>query len=410
MSTSSRREHLPRRDVARDELTPELAERSGAKVRSHVFHHFDVHVRVVNAQHAQPENLVHVQQMPQIRACESLAGEAFAAFLNRTPVALVEAGLDADRALAREGGSVARHAGRQHTVKHVDAARHQLDELRRRAEAHRITRLAGGQERRRRFHRHHHLRLRFAHADAADRVAIELHLDDRLRAFLAQLHVAAALHDAEHQLARRARLLATFRRPTNRPLHRSTNLARRRGVRRAIIEDHRNVRAEDTLNLHRFLRAEEEQRAIKVRTKLNAMRLDLPDLREAEHLEAAAVGEDGLLPVDEIMKPARFGNDFEPRPDVEVIGVPENDLGVHLVELTGIERLHAALGSHRHEHGRLDDAMRRGQTPQACGGTCVSRQQFKHEQRIEPRSHRAGKAKLSFCRTAFLLATRRRQS
>ena len=40
-------------------------------------------MRVVDAHHAQAEDFVHVQQMPEIRAGEMFAGETVAAFLNR---------------------------------------------------------------------------------------------------------------------------------------------------------------------------------------------------------------------------------------------------------------------------------------------------------------------------------------
>ena len=107
----------------------------------------------------------------------------------------------------------------------------------------------------------------------------------------------AALHDAEDHLAL-ARAAVRGIRAAQRMV-RSTaarSFARRARVRRAIVEHHRDVRAEHALDFHRFLRPEKQQRAVQVRAELDAVRLDLANLRQAEDLEAAAVGQDRPRP------------------------------------------------------------------------------------------------------------------
>jgi hypothetical protein len=59
-----------------DEFLPELGEVSGLQMAANVFHEFHEHVRVVDAQHAQAKNFLHVEQMPQIRPGVVLAGVA----------------------------------------------------------------------------------------------------------------------------------------------------------------------------------------------------------------------------------------------------------------------------------------------------------------------------------------------
>ena len=79
---------------------------------------------------------------------------------------------------------------------------------------------------------------------------------------------------------------------------------------------------------------------------------------EAEDLEAAGVGEDGPAPVHEAVQPAMRAQDFVARPQHEMKGVAEHDLGAEALELLGRHRLDGAVGAHRHEGRRLDGAMR----------------------------------------------------
>ena len=76
-------------------------------------------------------------------------------------------------------------------------------------------------------------------------------------------------------------------------------------MRRAIVKYHRDVGAQNSLNCHGFLRSQEKEGAVQVRAKLNSMLLDFADRRQAEHLEAAAVGQDGRGPINEPMQAAR---------------------------------------------------------------------------------------------------------
>ena len=57
--------------------------------------------------------------------------------------------LDVDGAEPGKGEAVAAVAGRQHAIEHVDAARDGFQKVRRRADAHEVTRLLGRQRRRR---------------------------------------------------------------------------------------------------------------------------------------------------------------------------------------------------------------------------------------------------------------------
>ena len=63
----------------------------------------------------------------------------------------------------------------------------------------------------------------------------------------------------------------------------------------------------------RFAGAEEEFGAVEMGAEFDAVVGDFAELGEAEDLEAAAVGEDGLVPVHEVVEAAEFLEDFEIR-------------------------------------------------------------------------------------------------
>ena len=102
------------------------------------------------------------------------------------------------------------------------------------------------------------------------------------------------------------------------------------GERGAFVESHDDIGAEGTLDGDRFLRAEEKFRAVDMRGEFDAVRFHLAQRREAENLEAAAVGKDRAVPVHEAVQTAGLGHDFHARLEKQMIGVAEDDLGVEL--------------------------------------------------------------------------------
>ena len=92
---------------------------------------------------------------------------------------------------------MARGAGGQHAIHHVDAHARVLLDLVGIADAHDVARLVFGQERQN-FGDHFEGELaRLADAEAADGVAVEVHFDEALGALAAEIAVHAALDDAE---------------------------------------------------------------------------------------------------------------------------------------------------------------------------------------------------------------------
>ena len=106
---------------------------------------------------------------------------------------------------------------------------------------------------------------------------------------------------------------------------------------------------------------ENVQRAVQMRAELRPLLANPPHRRQAEHLVAAAVGEDRPVPADEAVQAAGARDEVGAGPQEQVIGVAEDDLRAELVELPVRHRLHRAARADRHEHRRLDDAVRRTQ-------------------------------------------------
>ena len=91
--------------------------------------------------------------------------------------------------------------------------------------------------------------------------------------------------------------------------------------------------------------------------KLDAVFVDGAQRGEREHLKAAGVGEDRPVPLHELVQAAQLANQLVAGPEVQVIGVGEDHLRVHRVQIVGVERLHRGERAHRHE--RRASARRR---------------------------------------------------
>ena len=295
------------------------------------------------------------------------------------------------RSVGGEHEAVARHARRQHAVKHVHAERNHLEQLRRSAETHRVTRLVRRQEGRRRAHLFQHLRLRLAHAHAAHRVSGKVQRRERLRRLATQVVERRALHDGEDVMAGREKAAlggdrAALARPPQTSRHGTRARVAFAGPRRTFVDDHRDVAAEVLLDRHDLARPEKQFRPVEVRLKRHAVVPDIAQLRERENLEPAAVGQDRSVPAHKTVQPTKVADQLAARPQVEMIGVAQDDLRTDLVQVCGRQRLHCALGADRHEDRRLDRAMARRQSapPGGRGGVGLDKLERRGHARAPP--------------------------
>ena len=128
-------------------------------------------------------------------------------------------------------------------------------------------------------------------------------------------------------------------------------------MRQALVEHHRDVRAELRLNVGRLLRRQRVRRPVEMRSEVRPVLVDRPPRGEAEHLIPAAVGQDRLRPADEPVEPAPAGDEIVAGPQIQVIGVAQQDLGADRFEIAVRDAFHGALRPDRHERRRLDVAV-----------------------------------------------------
>ena len=302
--------------------------------------------------------------MADVAPREVAAAVALAPFLDGPLVERPLRRLDRDVAVARDRRAVAGDARRNHAVEHVDAARDALGHLVHYAEPHHVARLVLGEIWDRSVDRLVHELLGLAHRDAAYRVAVEADLDELLGAVAADVVVDSALNDAEDHLAVGVRRVLRGLRPAQGLLDRLLGPLALAGVGQAFVEDHRDVRADDALHLHRLLRPEEELVAVDMGVEAAPFLGDFAHPGERKDLEAARIGEDRPVPAHEAVKPAGGREDLRAGAQHEVVGVAQDDLRPQLLEVARLQRLDRPKRANIHKNGGFDGAVGGKKPPQ----------------------------------------------
>ena len=105
---------------------------------------------------------------------------------------------------------------------------------------------------------------------------------------------------------------------------------------------------------------------------------DGAELRERENLEAAAVGQDRLVPVHELVETTRGTDDLATRAEIQVVGIAEQDLGAGIGDLLRGEPLDRGLRAHRHEDRRANLPVGGLQDAEASGRRRIGLEQGEH--------------------------------
>src|SRR5439155_10579082 len=135
-----------------------------------------------------------------------------------------------------------------------------------------------------------------------------------------------------------------------------------------LVEGHGDVRAELLLDGDGAFRCEPMWRAIDVAGEDHPAFVDLSQVRQAEDLEAARVGENGSIPGHELVKPAQPRDPIGAGTKAKVVGVAQDDLGARGMQVGRGQALDRCLGAHGHELRRVDDAVRRLQPAESRAG------------------------------------------
>src|ERR1700693_3679089 len=115
-------------------------------------------------------------------------------------------------------------------------------------------------------------------------------------------------------------------RPAQRQFHRSSSPRSIRGILRALIKRHDDVRAQADLRRHRALRAEKVLRTVEMRANRDAFLADFAQLVQAENLEASEISQDRSRPCHETMQPAKLADSFNSGAQVKVVSVAQKNL------------------------------------------------------------------------------------
>src|SRR5690606_8934951 len=85
----------------------------------------------------------------------------------------------------------------------------------------------------------------------------------------------------------------------------------------------------------------------------DALLTDLAHVTEAEYLETAGIGQDRPVPTNELMQPPMAAHHISARAQHQVKSVSQQNLRPALLDLRRRHALDGAVGTHRHEGGRL---------------------------------------------------------
>ena len=202
-----------------------------------------------------------------------------------------------------------------------------------------------------------------ADGEAADGVTVEADLGQALGRFPAQVLEGRALLDAEQGLGRalpEGGLAA--RRPAGRQLHGGAGAGLLGRPGHALVELHDDVGAQQVcLNLDRAFGRKDVFGAVDMALERHLVLGDLGDLGQGHDLETAAIGQDRPLPAHEPVQPAQPRHPLGPRPQHQVVGVAEDDVGPGLAHLLDGQGLDRGGGADGHEGGGADIASRRAQ-------------------------------------------------
>lgn len=149
---------------------------------------------------------------------------------------------------------------------------------------------------------------------------------------------------------------------------------------RALVKGHNNVGRQVFLDGNAFFRGEAVAGAVNVGLEGDAVSVNFAAAAEAEDLEATAVGQNWPRPGHEAVQAAHLLDDVVARPEVEVVGVGQDELRAQLHQISRPQRLDRGLGAHRGKDGRGDDAVRGVETagPRATFGIGRDQLKLKH--------------------------------
>src|ERR1022692_5045817 len=144
-------------------------------------------------------------------------------------------------------------------------------------------------------------------------------------------------------------ILLAARRPAQRHLHGCLSARALCWMFGALVERHNDVGAQSDLGGDGTLRTEEMRGAVEMRAEGHALFGNLAQIAEAEYLEAAGVGEDGVVPRHELLRSEESADYLHAGPQIKMVGVVQQDLDAELFQRVLGYALDRGQRSHRSE-------------------------------------------------------------
>ena len=91
--------------------------------------------------------------------------------------------------------------------------------------------------------------------------------------------------------------------------------------------------------------------AVDVAAKVGAVLAQFAQRAQAENLKAAGIGEHRSRPGHELVQATRLLQEFLTGSQVEMVGVAQNDGGIHLEQIASFQGFDAGTGADGHEDG-----------------------------------------------------------
>ena len=101
--------------------------------------------------------------------------------------------------------------------------------------------------------------------------------------------------------------------------------------------------------------------------KLNSFFGNLAQFSQAEYLKTTGIGQNGTIPGHKTMQTTELFHQPVSRPQVEVVGIGQDDLSPDFPQITRTHRLYRGVSTHRHKDRCLDQTMCGGQQTTASG-------------------------------------------
>ena len=112
------------------------------------------------------------------------------------------------------------------------------------------------------------------------------------------------------------------------------------------------------LDLHAFFRSHEDSFSVYMRRKMNTLLGYFTQLRQRKYLESAAIGQNRLLPVKELVKTTHTVDQIVTGTDMQVISVGKLNLAIDILKIArGDTALDSGARAYVHKNGCLNRAV-----------------------------------------------------